>query len=287
MSNEDIAGPSTKPVKPPKQSKTPKPTQPDGEAKGKSAKELKKEKRAAAVAARGEAEGNDEVESTQAADQPRGRPTAHHTNGGPSTPKLSVPGPSAARRPPIAQAHSHITVETPGPSTPHQNDFFSHLPLHHPPSTSDAFNTTKLHPLIIRLGVLISSGALRGANARAMGTMAAFQEVIRDFECPDPATLWKDLQAHMSPMIAFLEECRPKGAGTGNAIRWLKSEMNRLGTIEEKSEAEVSDLNCCRWVKRAECVAGKRLPHKIYCTIYTRSDRDSRQGHCGSRQGED
>ncbi|EIW68307.1 hypothetical protein TREMEDRAFT_15648, partial [Tremella mesenterica DSM 1558] len=96
----------------------------------------------------------------------------------------------------------------------------------------------KLHPIIIRLGVLMSSGTLRGANARTIGMMIAFQEVIRDYETPENAVLWKDLPGHLSPMISFLENCRPKGVGGGNAIRWLKGEINRFGEQEFGTEAE-------------------------------------------------
>jgi translation initiation factor eIF-2B subunit delta len=99
----------------------------------------------------------------------------------------------------------------------------------------------KLHPDVIRLGVLMSEGMLRGANSRTMAMMACFQQVIRDYDCPDQAVLWKDLPIYLSPMIAWLESCRPKGVGGGNAIRWLKSEINRLGEEDyERTETEVS-----------------------------------------------
>ena len=83
------------------------------------------------------------------------------------------------------------------------------------------------------------SGELRGANARTIATMSAFQQVIRDYECPEQSVLWKDLPNHLSPMIAWLEGCRPKGVGGGNAIRWLKGEINRLGEVDMDTEAEV------------------------------------------------
>lgn len=94
----------------------------------------------------------------------------------------------------------------------------------------------------------MNSGQLRGANARTIGMMSAFKEVIRDYECPDQAVLWKDLPVYLSPMIAWLETCRPKGVGGGNAIRWLKSEINRLGEKGDKSEAEVCNFPslCCK-----------------------------------------
>jgi translation initiation factor eIF-2B subunit delta len=65
----------------------------------------------------------------------------------------------------------------------------------------------------------MASGTLRGANARTIGMMSAFQEVIRDYQTPENAIMWKDLMSHLSPMITYLEGCRPKGQGGGNAIR--------------------------------------------------------------------
>lgn len=67
--------------------------------------------------------------------------------------------------------------------------------------------------------MLMANGELRGANARTMGMMNAFQEVIRDYQTPEDAVMWKDLMVHLSPMITYLEGCRPKGTGGGNAIR--------------------------------------------------------------------
>ncbi|WWC63603.1 uncharacterized protein I303_106208 [Kwoniella dejecticola CBS 10117] len=205
--------------------------------KGKSAKDLKKEKRAAAVAARGASEASTEssrptLPTSQSTDSrsnfQQHQQHAHQAGGG--------GGPSIPKRPTHYSEPSALSL-----STIQQNLFFSHLPKQTPPDTSAALTTGKLHPIIVRLGVLMSSGQLRGANARTMGMMSAFREVIRDYECPDQAVLWKDLPIYLSPMIAWLEGCRPKGVGGGNAIRWLKSEINRLGEQGDRSEAEQKD----------------------------------------------
>ncbi|WVF67636.1 hypothetical protein IAT40_002394 [Kwoniella sp. CBS 6097] len=252
---------STSTIRPPKEPKAPKQPKPPAQAQaqgqggdakgGKSAKELKKEKRAAAVAAR----------AVGGADSPTpgdGRPALSTNNsidgrhggiaggagagagagaGGPGGvgggQHAGGAGPSAPRRPPHYTEPSATSL-----STIQQNLFFSHLPHQGIPDTAAALTTGKLHPIIVRLGVLMSSGQLRGANARTMGMMAAFREVIRDYECPDQALLWKDLPIYLSPMIAWLETCRPKGVGGGNAIRWLKSEINRLGEEGDRSETE-------------------------------------------------
>lgn len=236
--------------KPPKPAKAPQPSTADA-PKAKSAKELKKEKRAAAVAARGGSEGGaaavDHGARSTAPGVADGVPAVAGSlsRKAPAAPgALSalppVPGPSAPRRPPIAASEG--STFTPS----HSTLFFSHLPEHRPPHTPTAFATAKLHPLIVRLGVLMSSGELRGANARTMAMMVAFREVIREYECPDEAVLWKDLPVYLSPMIAWLETCRPKGVGGGNAIRWLKSEINKLGEQEELSEAEVGGSSIMR-----------------------------------------
>lgn len=248
--------------RPPRSPKAPKPTAEGSKGKGaaseggaksdkKSAKEDKKAKRAALVAQRG---GADATSVGPGPSQPNGSPAASLSAPSQAAAQPGPQRPQGASRPglPNVPSHSHpnqpAAAHAPAPKRPglatvetspsEAKWFFSHLPSHIPPHTPSALNSTKLHPLVIRLGVLMSSGTLRGANARTMGMMAAFKEVIRDYESPESAVLWKDLPGHLSPMIAFLEGCRPKGVGGGNAIRWLKGEINKLGEQGEGTEAE-------------------------------------------------
>jgi translation initiation factor eIF-2B subunit delta len=121
--------------------------------------------------------------------------------------------------------------------------FFSHLPEHRDPGTPAALASDKIHPVVVRLGVLIASGTLRGASARTIGVLQAFREVVRDYTCPDTAVFWKDLATHISPMIAYLETCRPKGVGVGNAIRWFKGEITHLGEAHDgRAAARAEDM---------------------------------------------
>lgn len=224
----------------PKPTTTAKPAKPKSKAGGdgaptekeKSAKELakeaKKEKRAALVAARG---GGEEGEGPGPGPGPRnnhhgdrekvdrghrvavdGTPHPHTVNS-PTT--SNHPHSHSAQRP----AFNSTDSTTPYPKQIQQELFYSHVISHKSPDTREAFNSGKIHPLIVRLGVLMANGELRGANARTMGMMNAFQEVIRDYQTPEDAVMWKDLMVHLSPMITYLEGCRPKGTGGGNAIR--------------------------------------------------------------------
>lgn len=212
-----------------------KPAQPKKDKEGetskvKSAKELKKEKRAALVAARGTGEGagagagpsGSGGDSAPTAASAPGR--AGHgpgpgagTGAAPASASSYIPQPTSVRRPPILSSDSSL----PTFSRAQQDLFFSHLAAHKSPNTKEAFESGRVHPLVVRLGVMMASGTLRGANARTMGMMRVFQEVIRDYQTPESAVMWKDLMSHMSPMITFLEGCRPKGQGGGNAIRWV------------------------------------------------------------------
>ena len=221
----------------PKQAKQPKTPAAAGAAdaggKQKSAKDIKKEKRAALVAARAAAEGGQGGESAGGGSASQ-RPGS---SSGPSQQSAARGGPAAAS----TSAPKRPAAAAPAQTPDNHHLFVSHLPHARMPDTAAAFNTAKLHPTIVRLGVLMAEGTLRGANARTMAMMAAFQDVIRDYECHDQAVLWKDLPIYLSPMIAWLEGCRTKGVGGGNAIRWLKSEINKLGEREgdELTDAEV------------------------------------------------
>ena len=210
--NGESSQPKPKPTKPPQSAKPNKGKEVKEEAggKGKTAKELKKEKRAALVAARGGGEEGDAPGSSTPGSGPTGRPDKISIDG--------TPHPTAQnQRPPLFTADS--TLPQIAQQSQRQEGFYSHVVTHKHPDTREAFNSGRIHPLVVRLGVLMANGELRGANARTMGMMSAFKEVIREYETPESVVMWKDLMSHLSPMISFLEGCRPKGTGGGNAIR--------------------------------------------------------------------
>ncbi|KAL1407446.1 hypothetical protein Q8F55_006879 [Vanrija albida] len=191
------------------------------------AKEAKKASRAAKVAARGGGDASAAASPASAVGASAAASPAVSAGpsaaSGPSTAQHS--GPSRHRRAIAAEAAASTASAPPNPTS----TFFSHLPGPRAPDTPAALTSDKLHPTIVRLGVLIAAGTLRGASARTVGVLEAFREVVHDYQCPDTGVFWKDLNSHISPMIAYLETCRPKGVGVGNAIRWFKGEITRLG----------------------------------------------------------
>lgn len=224
-----------------------------GAANKKSGKDAKKEKRAAAVAARaaagagaganGAAEGGHPSDGRlkSGADGKGGsRAQAGHDAKSTSTiTKGGAAGAAAASSKAAAASSSKRATASPGPS------LFSHLPSAQMPDTASRILSGRYHPLVLRYGLLIASGKIRGTNARVVGLLSAFKEVVRDFSVSSVGGSAEDwgrlLLAHLSPMISFLEECRPKGVGGGNAIRFLKGEINKVGTNEAViEEAQVS-----------------------------------------------
>lgn len=213
----------------------------DGAPK-KSGKDAKKEKRAAAVAARAAAGGGggNAAGDGHPADG-RGKSGAGDGKGGSRAQAGNDSKPAAnATKASAAKATSSSKRTTPpGPS------LFSHLPSAQLPNTADRLLSGRYHPLVLRYGLLIASGKIRGTNARVVGLLSAFKEVVRDFSVSSVGGSAEDwgrlLLSHLSPMISFLEECRPKGVGGGNAIRFLKGEINKVGTNEAVTEeAQVS-----------------------------------------------
>jgi translation initiation factor eIF-2B subunit delta len=98
-----------------------------------------------------------------------------------------------------------------------------------------------MHPLIVRLGLLLTTPAsnpvLRGTNARSIALLLTFKEIILTHTWP-AREMHRVLPNYISPMIGFLDTCRPKGIAGGNVIRWLKSEINRIGTDESIRDEE-------------------------------------------------
>lgn len=228
----------------------------EGGKKKDAAKEDKKAKRAAAVAARGGGGGEDAAASGSGTTEKgkadvAGKAAAGNANAA----SFSKPKESGKEKATTSNTAAASSTQA-GPSgisssTPTLN-LFSHLPKSHIPTTSHpSFSSSKLpsnspHPLIHRLGLLLSlpsnssQAPLRGTNARTTALLLTFRSIISQHSWP-PREMHRVLPAYLSPMIAYLEGCRPKGIAGGNVIRWLKGEINRIGTDESvREENEVS-----------------------------------------------
>ncbi|CED85441.1 Translation initiation factor 2B, delta subunit (eIF-2Bdelta/GCD2) [Phaffia rhodozyma] len=148
-------------------------------------------------------------------------------------PSMSTPVSSTNRLPyalPSAQAQQ--TVQ------PHM--IVSHLPGPKPSGSVAATLKGDVHPAVIRLGLMLKEGKIRGANARLVAGLEALKQVILSYTTPPSTTLPRDLTTHLSPQIAHLTQARAMPVGLGNAIRWLKYEISTIDIDE--AEADSKDL---------------------------------------------
>jgi translation initiation factor eIF-2B subunit delta len=134
----------------------------------------------------------------------------------------------------------------------------SHLPPPKPSSSVSATLKGDVHPSIIKLGLQLRSGAIRGANARCIAGLLAFKNVILAYRTPQSTTLPRDLTTHLSPQIAHLTAVRAMPVGLGNAIRWLKYEISTI-SIDE-AEADVSRAFASRCIRGREWASKGFVP---------------------------
>lgn len=148
----------------------------------------------------------------------------------------SVPGrrPSVnGRRPSVA-----IIKEDPRSSIP---ECFSHVPMAKRIQTSQAHKD--VHPAVLAVGQQMATFALKDSIARLEATLLAFKKVIESYETPKGNSLSRHFVPHvLNPQIEYLTECRPMSFSMGNAIRFLKSQVNKFDIDTPEDEAKESLL---------------------------------------------
>ena len=67
------------------------------------------------------------------------------------------------------------------------------------------------------------------------------QQVIRDYSTPAGKSLSRDLTSGLNSIINFLVDCRPLSVSMGNAIKFLKMRISKVGrTIRHKLIADLA-----------------------------------------------
>ncbi|KAJ2033712.1 hypothetical protein H4S03_005470 [Coemansia sp. S3946] len=95
-----------------------------------------------------------------------------------------------------------------------------------------------IHPRIKEVGLRMATMEVSGANARVVSVLAAFAVVIADYTPPPQTALYRHLVPHLSAQINFLVYQRPMSTGMGNAIRWLKSQVQNISADMNDDEAK-------------------------------------------------
>ena len=113
-----------------------------------------------------------------------------------------------------------------------------------------------VHPAVLALGLQMSNYVLCGSNARCVATLLAFKrvipcsssqtrprltttyQVIESYVTPPQNSLPRHLTTHLSSQIEYLVSCRALSVSMGNAIRWLKVEINDVDPDTPESTAK-------------------------------------------------
>ena len=106
---------------------------------------------------------------------------------------------------------------------------FSHLPERSSASSNVLLGKEKgaVHPSAVRLGLQMANSTLVGSNARCVGMLSVFTQIIDDYETGTVAGghISRELMKVVSPSINFLSQCRAKSISMGNAITWFKQQV--------------------------------------------------------------
>ncbi|GAB4815322.1 hypothetical protein N2152v2_002368 [Parachlorella kessleri] len=163
-------------------------------------------------------------------------------------------------------------------------DLFAHLPPYRKltlESVMDKGVASSVPLEAVKLGLQYMDGSIRGANARCAAMLAMFMHVIKEFKMPAgrqggevarelsgptlnampqsvqaylqefkmPAgrqggEVAKELMAAVNGIVAFLVACRPLSVTMGNAIKYVKCELERLKLQPSLGEQQVKEEMC-------------------------------------------
>jgi len=158
------------------------------------------------------------------------------------SPKQAVPPPATIQYD-DAKARSKLEKAQVVPRVESQKHvlLFSHLRQY---EHEVSFNTDlkyPIHPAVIQYGLRTQAGhenSISGANARCLGMLEAFKQVIADYQSPPDQILSRHLDNHLKPHISYILNFRPMAVSMGNAIRYLKNNIAALDPVTPEHEAK-------------------------------------------------
>ncbi|PKI83897.1 hypothetical protein MVES1_002376 [Malassezia vespertilionis] len=95
-----------------------------------------------------------------------------------------------------------------------------------------------IHPEVLSLCHQLATFNVRGANKRAIAVLRALGAVIRDYRTPQGAVLSRDLLTRVSQQVGHIVESRPMNTSTGHAVRFLKYEISVVDSNLGEAEAK-------------------------------------------------
>jgi len=108
---------------------------------------------------------------------------------------------------------------------------------------------SNIHPAIIQLGLQYAEGKVTGSSERCLALLEALKcllvDIVANLQQQTGTDIFKEIDNQMKPNITFLKQCRPLSVSMGNAIRFIKKEIqsfDRNSSSEELRENIVESI---------------------------------------------
>ncbi|CAG9467360.1 unnamed protein product [Pedinophyceae sp. YPF-701] len=96
----------------------------------------------------------------------------------------------------------------------------------------DSQHSAGLPPEVLQLAMQYRSGAISGANARCVALLHVLRGVIASHVPSSERQIGKHLTDKVNRVVSFLVHFRPLSVSMGNAVRWLKLELGKVGLMD-------------------------------------------------------
>ena len=220
----------------------------DGKLSGKELKEKSKAEKAARRAQDKQKQQGQPIVNLQGGNVPAEK-KAETGRSGSTISRAATTGPTGQHKRTGSVSHKSLPIRPtegqvpPAPEEPKVEEkkvaLFEHL-YGHPRRTTLAGAGKDVHPVVLALGLQMSSYVICGSTARCVATLLAFKQVIESYSTPPHTSLTRHLTTHISSQIEYLVSCRPISVSMGNAIRWLKVEISEVDVNTPESVAKAN-----------------------------------------------
>lgn len=93
-----------------------------------------------------------------------------------------------------------------------------------------------LHPLIIKVGLQMSQGIIKGSAKRCLAMLIALKAMAHDLEISQKKDYLRTFQSNLDSSVNYLEQCRQLSVSMTNAIRYIKTNSTMIPATLSESE---------------------------------------------------
>ncbi|CAG0922477.1 unnamed protein product [Notodromas monacha] len=101
----------------------------------------------------------------------------------------------------------------------------------------------QFHPAVVKFGLQMHRGLLRGSTTRVFGLLHTLSQVLRDYEAPAGKELIRDFDATvLKPSLEFLHRCRPLSLSMRNTVEVFRQTLFGMENTQGDNEVKLKML---------------------------------------------